>query len=415
MVKKWVYRLPASDIEAAEEDSSDSARAVRSALLRYNHQLHACLKQFKNNIEDVYAKTKWDRLKKFANEYELVFTSCLGYPSICRHAPISRSFFKMWETLHDFPEAFYTTATTTTTNASSGPPQPPITLTCLAEGPGGFMEAILKKRQQAEDCVYGITLLSGQRNIPHWKLKSPVFKHPRMHLLAGADGTGDLTRLANIDSYVQTIGANACHVVTADGGFDFSSDFNNQELMSLRLIACEVFLALQIQKEGGTFFLKIYDIFTNPTLQMLYILRLFYQDLTFVKPLTSRPANSEKYVLCTGFSPHRHCKVRTAVLRSLRDAVAKGDFTQMLPASVMPLPVSFLRSVLAYNQHAAHKQILSIMYTLTYIIEVRADQNNMQFVRCLKNQLSKAIRWCNKYGLDIDTRALKAYASHYST
>ena len=48
--------------------------------------------------------------------------------------------------------------------------------------------------------------------------------------------------------------------ITGDGGFDFSIDFNNQENISFKLILSQIFFALIMQKEGGNFVLKIFDI-----------------------------------------------------------------------------------------------------------------------------------------------------------
>ena len=50
----------------------------------------------------------------------------------------------------------------------------------------------------------------------------------------GSDGTGDLYKLINVFSYIKTCGKNSCQIVTADGGFDYTSDFE-QELSSYKL------------------------------------------------------------------------------------------------------------------------------------------------------------------------------------
>ena len=44
---------------------------------------------------------------------------------------------------------------------------------------------------------------------------------------------------------------NSMEIITADGGFDFSIDFNQQELMASRLILTEIFYALAMQKQDG--------------------------------------------------------------------------------------------------------------------------------------------------------------------
>ena len=60
--------------------------------------------------------------------------------------------------------------------------------------------------------------------------------------------------------------------ITADGGFDFSLDFNNQEDMSFKLILSQIFYALIMQKQGGNFILKIFDIFKIKTIEIIYLL-----------------------------------------------------------------------------------------------------------------------------------------------
>ena len=48
-------------------------------------------------------------------------------------------------------------------------------------------------------------------------------------------------------------------LVTADGGFDFTTDFNHQEVMSLKLMFAQVAYAIATQKEGGCFVVKVFD------------------------------------------------------------------------------------------------------------------------------------------------------------
>ena len=37
-------------------------------------------------------------------------------------------------------------------------------------------------------------------------------------------------------------------LITADGGFDFTIEFNNRELASMQLIFCQIIFALGMQK-----------------------------------------------------------------------------------------------------------------------------------------------------------------------
>ena len=46
---------------------------------------------------------------------------------------------------------------------------------------------------------------------------------------------------------------------------------------------------------------KMFDLIHINTLQLLYILRLCYNEVYINKPVTSRSTNSEKYIICKGY------------------------------------------------------------------------------------------------------------------
>ena len=64
----------------------------------------------------------------------------------------------------------------------------------LAEGPGGFIEALTYMRFNKTDKYYGMTLIDNSNSdIPGWK-KSDEFleKNPNVIIESGKDGTGNL-------------------------------------------------------------------------------------------------------------------------------------------------------------------------------------------------------------------------------
>ena len=87
------------------------------------------------------------------------------------------------------------------------------------------------------------------------------------------------------------------YIITGDGGFDFSADFNKQESTAFRLIFTKLYMRTVLQKLGGHFVLKIFDIFEDCIIDILYLLNTFYEKVIVMKPYTSRYANSEKYYL----------------------------------------------------------------------------------------------------------------------
>lgn len=249
---------------------------------------------------DIGERSKhWDKAKRRTNPYELVHIIGTNYlhtelltsiKGLEMFSPLSRAFFKMLEIYDTFdiiPNEFK---------------MKPGMIAHLAEGPGGFMEAVFKRRKEfgLSDNHYAITLYPKNRNIPGWsqlyRRKNHVLHHPNVHLL-----TGDLYKTSTIIAFAKNFTKERAFLVTCDGGFDYSKDFNNQERNSWRIIFSEIVTGLLIQKKGGTLICKMFDLFTHLSLQIIYILTKLYKEVYIAKPRTSRPANSEKYLVAKGF------------------------------------------------------------------------------------------------------------------
>ena len=160
-------------------------------------------------------------------------------------------------------------------------------------------------------------------------------------------------------------------IITADGGFDFSVDFNNQENMATQLILCEVFYALAMQKQGGSFILKIFDVFHKPTVDILYLLCYYYNNVSIMKPHTSRIANSEKYVVCQGF------KIADSGKIIEQFANLFSSITNPL-ASILP------------QEHD--------LYFLNKIEEMN-HRNTEKLEQYKKANVNKCIAWCEHYDI----------------
>ena len=233
---------------------------------------------------------EWDLYKKYTNPYEYIHTIIPSKKkSISKHRPLSRSYFKMIEMINTFNIQF--------------PPNEGIRTFHLAEGPGGFIEALVHSRNQKKDVYIGMTILdiANDYNIPAWK-KSQSFLRENSNVLieTGSDHTGNILSLDNFVYCKERYGS-SMDLITADGGFDFSINFNKQELHIADLLFAQVCFALCMQKKNGTFILKLFDCFMQHSVDILYILSAFYEKVYMIKPHTSRFANSEKYIVCKGF------------------------------------------------------------------------------------------------------------------
>ena len=68
---------------------------------------------------------------------------------------------------------------------------------------------------------------------------------------------------------------NSMNIITGDGGFDFSIDYNSQEISAIKLIFIQTAYAIALQKYNGTFILKIYDMFLKSTIDIIFLLSIF--------------------------------------------------------------------------------------------------------------------------------------------
>nr|WRJ69887.1 FtsJ-like methyltransferase [Oceanusvirus sp.] len=253
----------------------------------------------------------WDAYKVLHNPYESVYTvsPCVsaGHSQSDRKHPVSRAFYKMWELCGDSADL---------TAMLSDPA--PKRFAYVAEGPGSFVEAVVTLRDRAcgearrSDTHTAVTLASSNRTVPTWKIQQAWARRNRVTL-----STGDVCSSVALRSFVTSAGGEcSCDLVTGDGGFDFSSDFNEQERQMIRLISSECSVAARLLKPGGAAVIKVFDAFDPRTVAVMGRFASMFDSVDLVKPKTSRPANSERYMVCTGFARS------ASALRDLESAAA---------------------------------------------------------------------------------------------
>ena len=238
-VQPKIYKYIQINIE--ETTSSEEVVVISNSLSIY-------LNDIKKQI-CVY-ELDWDIYKKYTNPFEFIHTNIPNKKKcVSKYKPISRAYFKMVELVNTF-------------NLGIDSPNP-IRSFHLAEGPGGFIEAVAKLRLCPKDSYIGMTLLDTDANqtVPGWKKTDPFLKEfSNVKIENGKDGTGNILSFNNFVYISETYGS-SMDLITADGGFDFSNDYENQELNMIPLLYGQIIYALCMQKQGGCFVLKIFDVF----------------------------------------------------------------------------------------------------------------------------------------------------------
>lgn len=358
--------------------------------------MYKLLTKYKSFIDEEQNHSHWDYTKKISNDYELINQN--GTNSITSVNPLSRSYYKFREIIVDFGLL--------TKNDNK------IIYAALAEGPGGFIESFIHTRKKdflgRNDYIQCITLKSSSSDIPNWNKARKILNFKNMRYCYGKDKTGNLYVKENILDFRSKMGGNKADLVSADGGFDFSNDFNTQEQLSCKLIFSEIITAYGVNKKGGHFVLKIFDSFMKSTLKLIYLTSLFYDNVYITKPLTSRPANSEKYLVCKGFKGFNE-KVYNNLLHNLTLWHNHHENEILYDIEGISLPNSFLDLIYKFNSYLLKKQIKSILRTLVYI-KLNIECEELSLIR--KSQVKYAIQWCSKYGINLNYRSKYVNGTH---
>ena len=352
--------------------------------------INGTLNRYLNNIKMQISKysDKWDIYKKYTNQYEYIHTMIPSTKqSICKLKPLSRSFYKMVEicSLHRIIDELKLT---------SDKPNFFLRTFHLAEGPGGFIEALAYLRNNINDIYVGMTLQDEHVDVPGWKKTAHFLKNnPNVVIENGIDGTGNIISCENfiycINKYEKF------DIITGDGGFDFSVDFNNQENTSLKLIFTQICYAIGLQKKGGTFILKVFDLFTKPSVELMFLLSSIYEKVYITKPYTSRPANSEKYIVCKNFIlPEEKREIIISKLISSFTYLVNQEY-YLNSIFKFSMPYLFTNKMEEFNAIFGQQQIENISSTVM-LVECH-KQDKLENIK--KNNIAKGQYWCQKHHL----------------
>jgi len=348
--------------------------------------LSSFLYEIKEKIN--HYENDWDTYKKYTNPYEYIHTIIPSKKkAISKYKPLSRSYFKMIEILDFFKFKFS---------------ENQIRTFHLAEGPGGFIEAILNMRNNPKDIYIGMTLLDDKqdKNIPTWKRSNIILKENKNIIIEnGIDHTGNILSLENFIHCKQKY-ASSMDFITADGGFDFSLDFNRQEINITQLLFAQVCYAVCMQIKNGSFILKIFDSFMPHTVDILYLLSSFYKKVYITKPQTSRYANSEKYIVCSHFlfsSCNEFYPFLLNAFTQMVSPIQKNSFIFRFLNN--PIPLYFSTKVEEYNSIFGQQQVDNIYYTISLI---ESKNKNDKIDLLIKNNIEKSIVWCSKHNIQIN-------------
>ena len=173
----------------------------------------------------------------------------------------------------------------------------------VCAGPGGFSEYILyRKKWEAKG--FGFTLKSESDFKLHDFFVGPPETFSPFY---GINDDGNVYDPENIKSFEELIKdqtESGVHFMMADGGFSVEGQENIQEILSKQLYLAQCLCALTIVRTKGHFVVKVFDLFTPFSVSLIYLMYKCFSKVSICKPNTSRPANSERYLVCKWKKPY---------------------------------------------------------------------------------------------------------------
>ena len=229
----------------------------------------------------------------------------------------------------------------------------------IASGPGAFTEYLQYRFPNAKG--YGITIRHKQND---WNQK--IINMKNFDVFYGPDNTGDLyINCLNFIVFVKKNKPAGVDLITGDGAFD--SVYDNQEFLSSRLLLTQIIVGIDCTKINGNFVVKVLDTVTEFSAQIIYILSLCFKSIILFKPASSRPANSERYLVCLN---RREIVQNYLIL--LKNALPYYNSTTYLKSLFSnDLPDDYINWLKFHNNFSINLQLLigrNTIYFLKYIL-----------------------------------------------
>ena len=359
-------------------------KKIKDSIKKNEYGNYELLDYTKSKLENF--KEPFDTLRraaaKYYHDFELVKV-------ICKKNVVSRSYFKIYEFIY-FDEILN---------------KDKLDCVFLCEAPGGFIDAVLDMRRMKNRTIEYLTVTKYNEEINYNKY---INKDSVIY--------GDITNSIIIENVIQKSKIKfplGLDLITADGGFDVKK-YNSQEIIIFKLLLSEVIIALSIQKEGGIFIIKFFDMFTHNTIVLYLILCSFYKEVKIIKPLTSRNSNSERYLICKGFIKKKieHYFLINNMKSILKNFIIFDDiYTIVFPHIIIPEKIKNIKLI---NNSISNLQIETINKSVNMVINKNTYINNLilkifsgtfktkyiyEYNMILNEKIKKSMYFLRKYNL----------------
>ena len=343
--------------------------------------------EMKERIQPFETSGQWDVLKRMVNPYEIVYTQYHPsfHPSLALIKPLSRSYFKMIEILEAM--SFYEQMPKKIQK---------IRTAHIAEGPGGFIQAVVDtvdRNNKIHSMATAMTLRPVDSRVPGWRRATTFLqknRHIKLHY--GEDNTGNIYSQQNQATFIRAVNPGVS-LFTADGGFDFSVNYQIQEESVFHLLICSALTGVQTLSTDGCLVIKVFDTYSPATKAFVAALSRFFKEWCLYKPCLSRPCNSERYFIGRGFRGCATDKLRK--LQELFSNSAVGIFPDA--SSITPEESAY---ICEQDEISTSLQLNSLSQALLY-----ASRPEEWYKNQLTKDFATSLAWCHWYRIPVQYAA----------
>lgn len=136
---------------------------------------------------------------------------------------------------------------------------------------------------------------------------------------------GDVTNIQFIEHLERTFENSKVMMYTSDLGFSVIGEYNNQEILHSHHLLGQIVCGIVCLQQGGSFVVKCYTAFEMFTIHCILVTAKMFKQFKIVKPMTSRPCNSEMYIIGIGFKHPGN-----DILKYLKSRVEKFSLQPMM-------------------------------------------------------------------------------------
>ncbi len=275
----------------------------------------------KNNLELIKDYDFWAKSVDHFSKEKLALSKKLKTPHI------TNAWLKFWEIYQHFD----------LTNFSGSP----IRLFDNASLPGaGVICTIYRAKKYKQQLIWHANSLMPTETNTALEDQYKLYENNKNNWLMNKTMNGDVSVASNIADMSESLNNKKANInlYTSDLGLENSKNWNNQEIDHCICNLGQIYLGLKCLEIDGNFMTKQYTMYSSFSYSIIYILASLFETFCVFKPLTSKPLNSEIYLIGKGFKGVSNDILDLLEFR-LENPMITPNVEGKMPCVLSPLPL----------------------------------------------------------------------------